>query len=216
VNSFAVFCDFDGTVAQNDVGNLVFEAFGDPRQWQDLVEEWKAGRCEARELWRRQAAITRMSKPELEAFAARQPLDPYFESFVEFCYRNQLPIAVVSDGMDAYIHRILAAHGLGDLPVYCNHLTLYDDHSVSVSFPYYEEGCGQCANCKGFHLQHAKENQHTTIYVGDGYSDLCAVPEADILFAKDDLAEYCQRHNLAFRSYRHFGDVQNAIDDMIS
>ena len=36
-----IFCDFDGTIAVNDVGNELFTRFGDPKHWWHLVSLWQ-------------------------------------------------------------------------------------------------------------------------------------------------------------------------------
>jgi 2-hydroxy-3-keto-5-methylthiopentenyl-1-phosphate phosphatase len=64
-----IFCDFDGTVALNDVGNLLFTSFGNADHWWNLVEEWRERRMNARELWRAQAAVSRIFRI-LSPFAA--------------------------------------------------------------------------------------------------------------------------------------------------
>jgi len=210
-----IFCDFDGTVAKNDVGNLVFTTFGDARHWWHLVDEWKNGKIEGRELWRRQAQVAKMTPEQLDDFASTQPLDPAFPEFVRFCRQQRFPIYVVSDGMDAYIKRILAHHGLDDLMVRANHLEMLAHGSLEVSFPYFEIGCGKCANCKGSHIVREKQPDETTIFIGDGYSDICALAVADITFAKGDLLHYCRDKGMHCRPFETFADVQREIEAMI-
>ena len=214
IMNLSVFCDFDGTVAQNDVGNLVFTRFGDPDHWWKLVEEWRTGQLEGREMWRRQAAVSTMTPETLDAFAATQAIDPHFPEFVDFCQKNDIPISITSDGMDAYIDRILAHHGL-DLEICSNQLTMEPDGKISLAFPYYEMGCGKCANCKGYHLSNARQKDVTLVYVGDGYSDICALAEADITFAKDDLLSYCQERELGCTPFSTFKDVRESLEKLL-
>ena len=109
--------------------------------------------------------------------------------------------------MDAYIDRILFLHGLGHLPLRTNHLEIKSNGRLDVSFPYYDQGCGHCANCKGGQIKSLRQPGETTIYIGDGYSDLCALNEADVTFAKKDLLEYCRENNKACIEWRDFDDV---------
>jgi 2-hydroxy-3-keto-5-methylthiopentenyl-1-phosphate phosphatase len=209
-----VFCDFDGTVAQNDVGNLVFAKFGDPEHWWDLVDLWKQGKIGGRDLWSKQVAVSRMKPDELDKFATTQMLDPYFNDFIDFCHFNDIPVYVCSDGMDAYISRILDHHGLFDLTVCSNHLEMTDDGSLTVDFPYYEFGCGQCANCKGYHVKTKKQPGEKTVYIGDGMSDVCGAIEADIVFAKKDLLEYCREKRIDCIPFENFCDVKKGLEIM--
>ena len=51
------------------------------------------------------------------------------------------------------------------------------------------------------------EVPHRTVFVGDGLSDICALGEADLLFAKKDLELYCLENNIPYNKYRDFNDV---------
>jgi len=46
--------------------------------------------------------------------------------------------------------------------------------------------------------------------VGDGYSDRCAVAAADVVYAKDDLLEYCRARGLAARPFTSLTEVAQA------
>lgn len=208
---YRVFCDFDGTLAANDVGNAVFTHFGEEDHWWHLFDEWKNARIDGREMWRRQAAVMRMTKAELDDFTAMQPIDPAFPAFVRFCNKHGFPVYVVSDGMDAYIERILAYNGLSDLHIRSNHLDIDEAGRLSVSFPYYEKGCGQCANCKGNHIRRETKPDETSVFIGDGYSDLCALDAADIVFAKDALLKYCRENNISCVPFKDFKDIQKSL-----
>ena len=211
-----IFCDFDGTIAQNDVGNKVFTIFGDESNWWRLVDEWKAGKIDGRSLWQKQCEITKITENDLDRFAAQQPLDPHFAEFVTFCRHHNIPITVLSDGMDAYIERILCHHGFEDLEIRANHLSILEDASLKVEFPYFEYGCKVCANCKGYHIRNLTNDGETTIYIGDGLSDRCAVTYADIIFAKGELIEFCEKYNINYLSFKTFSDVLAGIKRIMS
>jgi 2-hydroxy-3-keto-5-methylthiopentenyl-1-phosphate phosphatase len=50
------------------------------------------------------------------------------------------------------------------------------------------------------------------IFVGDGFSDRYAVESADLVFAKDGLAEYCTEQSIEHTGYQNLGDVTAHID----
>jgi 2-hydroxy-3-keto-5-methylthiopentenyl-1-phosphate phosphatase len=210
-----IFCDFDGTIAVNDVGNELFTRFGDAQQWWRLVASWRQGAIDGRQLWQEQCSISCITPAQLDAFAAAQSIDPGFAAFHRFCQQQALALYVVSDGMDAYIERILRQHRIDKVHLRCNHLLVDDNGRLEVSFPYYGQSCGRCANCKGSHLRTEKQAGEKTIFIGDGLSDLCAVGEADILFAKKDLARYCQQHGQPFVEYADFFNVREEIEAIL-
>ncbi|MEK7727507.1 MAG: 2,3-diketo-5-methylthio-1-phosphopentane phosphatase, partial [candidate division KSB1 bacterium] len=135
-----------------------------------------------------------------------QPLAPGFVEFAAFCAARRWPIYVLSDGLDAYIHAILLRHHL-KLPTYSNHLEFVAPDRVRVSFPYWAESCGRCANCKRQHVQRLSQAGLRRVYIGDGFSDRCGAREADIVFAKDHLAKWCEQEGKNFRAFADFTAV---------
>jgi len=203
---FKIFTDFDGTISINDVGDALFEQFTDT-DWEQVVLDWKMDKISSREVFSHGCEKTRITKQQLEAFSDEQQIDPFFKDFVEYCQEKSYPITVLSDGLDFYIRRILDHYGFNDLKVFANQLVFLDYNQIKPEFPYYGKGCLVCGNCKGYHLRKFRQQGDILVYIGDGYSDRCAVPETDILFAKRDLKEYCMEKNIAFHEFENFNDV---------
>ncbi|HEY4612759.1 MAG TPA: 2-hydroxy-3-keto-5-methylthiopentenyl-1-phosphate phosphatase, partial [Bacteroidota bacterium] len=84
------------------------------------------------------------------------------------------------------------------------------------SFPYRDEECDRCGNCKRNHLLTISGDDDVLVYVGDGISDRCPVRYADIVFAKHSLVSYCQRQNISYYRYRTFGDVQARLEALLA
>ncbi len=208
-----IYCDFDGTAANNDVGNLLFRTFADNRVY-DIVNSWKEGKISSKECLIEECRIARVTRTELENFVNSQELDPFFKNFVEFSQSKNLEVEIVSDGLDFYIERILKNHALDSIvKVHSNRLIFIDQNQIKPEFPYYEQGCGHCANCKGYHVRKARENHNPIVYVGDGLSDRCGANEADIVFAKTgrDLLDYCRQSQISHFEFQNFQDVLNKI-----
>jgi 2,3-diketo-5-methylthio-1-phosphopentane phosphatase len=208
-----IICDFDGTAAKNDVGNLLFRTFGDGRCY-DIVNLWKEGKISSRECLILECQTVRVSKKQLEHFADNQQIDPHLKPLVEFCHQREIEITIVSDGLDFYIQKILKNHGLAGLvEVRANHLVFLDHDQIQPQFPYFEFGCGLCGNCKGFHVREAQKQGHRVIYIGDGLSDRCGAKEADIVFAKQqhDLLAFCQEQGIPYHEFMNLEDVLNQL-----
>ena len=210
---FKIFCDFDGTVAVKDVGNELFRAFA-TNAWEEAVEAWKKGEITSKECLERECAVTTVTREQLIAFCAENPIDPTFAHFANFCRKRGYPLEILSDGMDFYIQEILRREGLEWVPVKSNHLVFVDAHHIRPEFPYWEHTCGVCANCKGYHLRHARNGESILVYVGDGLSDRCGVLEADVIFAKDDLVQFCRENQLPFLEYQNFDDVLGKLQEL--
>ena len=142
--------------------------------------------------------------------------DPYFKNFCEFCRSKDIPVAVLSDGFDAYIEPILKKEGLGWIPVYCNKLVFNGSGKCKPVFPYASESCEcKCASCKRNSMLVNSGPGTVIVYIGDGYSDFCAASHADIVFAKKTLAAYCNENRIPHYPFSTFFDVQKILNEII-
>jgi 2-hydroxy-3-keto-5-methylthiopentenyl-1-phosphate phosphatase len=207
---YTVFCDFDGTIAEQDVGNLLFKTYTDGC-WRQFIELWRAGRISSQECLLRECGAATVSREELARFAQTQVVEKTFSGLRAFCQRRQVPLIVVSDGLDFYISIILKKYGHADLPVYTNVLTFQEKRLVPL-FPYYSQGCGKCGNCKKYHVLRQKKNGGRIVYIGDGYSDRCAVQHADLVFAKKDLAQFCQQSGIPYVPFASFREITDYLE----
>ena len=201
-----LFLDFDTTIAQNDVGDAFFRTFGDWPACEAAIKRWERNEISSREVLEIAALNTRVTREQFEEFCAAQSLANGFIEFVAFCKERHWPIHILSDGLDAYIESILRRHDL-KLPVYSNRLEWIAPERVRVSFPFWEESCGRCANCKRQHVQRLAREGVRRVYIGDGFSDRCGAREAEIVFAKDHLARWCEEEGRRFSRFEDFTDV---------
>jgi 2-hydroxy-3-keto-5-methylthiopentenyl-1-phosphate phosphatase len=219
--SIKIFTDFDGTITINDVGDAMFERFGGSRCL-DYISEYQSGLISAAECFRRESsACSEVDQKALDSFLDAQAVDTSFLPFVEYCRTQKIDLTIFSDGMDYYIRRILNRMGTGDVEFYSNALHLVPvNGSANVrfepEFPHLSESCDRCACCKrNIMLTHSGDDD-LLICVGEGYSDRCAVKYADIVFAKDSLAEYCAGEKLPFYEYKSFADISARLNEMIT
>jgi 2,3-diketo-5-methylthio-1-phosphopentane phosphatase len=214
-----IFVDFDGTITKADVGNQFFLTFGGSR-CQAFVDAYHAGVIGAKECFRLEAAeITALEHDALEEFLERQELTPGFEVFLEFCRASGIGVTVVSDGLDLYIRGILGRHGADGVRVFSNRADLPGTRdggpAVRLEFPHACDECDRCACCKRNVLLTEAGEEDVIAYVGEGFSDRCAVEYADIVFAKDDLQRYCQEKNITHYLYKDFHDVTRRLETLL-
>ena len=200
---FHIYTDFDGTISVGDVGDQVFENFTDST-WRDVLQQWYDGKIGSKEYYVRCSEIMRMTEQQLNDFCETQKIDSFFKNFESYCQTKNYPLTVLSDGMDNYIKRILFNNNLQHLKIYANRLIFLKNNKVEPEFPYYEKGCLKCANCKGAHIREHRIDAEIVVYIGDGISDLCALPESDIIFARDELKLYCQEKNISHNAFNDF------------
>jgi 2-hydroxy-3-keto-5-methylthiopentenyl-1-phosphate phosphatase len=206
-NGLMVFSDFDATISNIDVTDAILEAFAES-SWREIEEEWISGRIGSRECMRRQIALLRCSKEQMNEYLSTMTIDPYFSKFVTHCSENEIPVAVVSDGLDYAIHYLLRNHGVLDLPIFANHLLHVGDNALRLAFPYADNQCLKSAGvCKCKVMADLAGTETRTVYVGDGTSDFCAAGKADLVFAKDKLLDFCREQGIPHLPFRNFSDV---------
>jgi 2-hydroxy-3-keto-5-methylthiopentenyl-1-phosphate phosphatase len=206
-----VFCDFDGTISVQDATDFILARFADA-EWRDIEEQWKRGTIGSAQCMQRQVALIRASQRQLDAALDAIEIDPSFPAFADFCHSRRIALTVVSDGVDYFIHRILAHHRLPPLPVIANQLTIHGhngDKRYRLALPFSQATCESAAGmCKCLCVRAAAG---TRVYVGDGRSDFCVANKPELVFAKGNLAEFCERQGIAFLPYRQFDDVAQAL-----
>jgi 2-hydroxy-3-keto-5-methylthiopentenyl-1-phosphate phosphatase len=206
-----VACDFDGTIAVEDVTDSVLARFADPA-WQEIEAEWKAGRIGSRECMARQVDLVRCHPVELDRHLDRIEIDPAFPSFVSYCRRQSIPLRVVSDGLDYVIRRILGRYGLGDLPIMANRLERLADGRYRLGFPHALDNCSAASGtCKCAALKRPTSELRHTVLIGDGASDFCGATTADLVFAKDRLLAHCERRRLPYVPFADFAEVRRLL-----
>jgi 2,3-diketo-5-methylthio-1-phosphopentane phosphatase len=209
----AVVSDFDGTITRRDVGHHFFEKFiPDRRAHEELLEKWKIGLISSRYCLEKEVAWVRAGLGDLDVFIENETLDSFFKDFVDFCNRRKFELMILSDGLDYYIDSILMRYGFGFIDFRANHLVTDGDRITGVEFPYHlPEICDMCANCKKAHVDRLREEGYFTVYIGNGYSDRCPSGHADMVFAKGDLLDHCEREKIDCIRFDNFRDVEREM-----
>ena len=202
-----IFCDFDGTISTKDIGYDLFDQFGDQSPWHDDLID---GRIGIRDYWRGVARTLRqpLTNELLEEYFQTIPIDPDFSSILELVREENVPFTVLSDGLSIYVRRYLSLHGFDDLDIICNEAWTDEEGNLNIRFPYSSDGCDcPSAVCKrNVVLTHSTPNERI-IYIGDGLSDFCPAETADVIYAKGNLASYCNRNGLPHHSWKHLSEV---------
>lgn len=201
-----VFCDFDGTITQVDLGDEVFKKFGqfEPYHTQLVTKE-----IDIKDYWYKLCATipSDIKEKDIENLALNTPIDPYFKNFVDYLEEENIPLTIISDGYDSYINPILKRENLNHIPVLSNYLEFKND-KVHPIFPRASESCKCfCASCKRNSMLSQTKDDSIIVYIGDGYSDFCGAEHSDIIFAKKNLAAYCNKHKLPHYPFKTFFDV---------
>lgn len=200
---YRIYCDFDATVTVNDVWDSIFKTFGKPNAF-TVWEKFNTGEYSAAQCITEACASVENGNAQAVAEMFRaQELRTGFLEFVDFCKAEELEITIVSDGFSMYIRSILAQHGLY-IPYFTNTIELQTDGTLSVEFPHSRESCRRCGACKCGAIVTTSADDDTIVYIGDGYSDVCPIEIADVVFARDMLRSFCGKKGIPYHSFEDF------------
>jgi len=215
VSDWTILCDFDGTIALDDTTDTLLARFGRPG-WEVLEADWRAGRIGSRDCMAGQVALLEMDRAELDAHLAQRAIDPGFLEFITLAHSRDIPIQVLSDGLDYAIHAILRRHGLDWLPVTSNRLEASGERNWRLEFPNSSATCRvSSGTCKCALAARGQAARKRVLLIGDGASDFCVAEAADFTFAKGKLIEHCRSKRIPHAAIEGFDDVLKLLPALI-
>jgi HAD superfamily phosphoserine phosphatase-like hydrolase len=205
-----ILADFDGTACAVDVASAVCERYA-ADGWQALDEAVARGELTLRAAIGAQAAMLGGTPDELLAFVlARFAVDPTFVDLSSWAQDAGLDLAIVSDGFGFYIAPMLAAAGIGDVPVLANRLA-GSAGALRLEHPFAHPECTGCGTCKMRAVLEARSRRAGVAFVGEGESDRFGALFADLVFAKDRLADLCDAAGIHYSQWRDFHQVRDTV-----
>ena len=207
-----IFCDFDGTITKEDSLGVLLEEFAS-KEWLGFEHNWRQGLIGSKEcLTRQMECIKNITEKEFDDFLENISIDSHFNRFMEFVKNTGVDFYVVSDGFSLIIDNVLKKNNLFGVNIISNDLRL-ENNRLIPSFPHKSLSCKvRNGNCKCKAIEKFKKGREI-IYIGDGFSDACAVQHADTVFAKDDLAKYCTDRSIEYIKYKDFGEILDVLSE---
>ena len=188
--------DWDGTVTETDSLWMVLERFGDEEVFARVEGALTAGTISFRDVMELEFATVTAPLDEVRGYLLREArIRPGLRELSE----AHAPL-VLSSGFHELIEPLLAREGVA-LEVRANRLDPRPDGwRVRWRDP---EPCPVCGDlCKRRSLP-----ARPLAYAGDGYSDRCAALEADLVFARDGLAEWLAAEGVSFVPFESLHDI---------
>ena len=206
----AVLIDFDDTAAAQNVAEMLLHRFGDPT-WQEVRQQFRAGELTLKEYQEVTFTNIQASRSAMQSYVKENAnLRPYFRELWLHCQERNVPMAIVSQGLDFYIQALLEQEGFSQVPVYAVE-TSFSPEGITFHYRFAHPGEEHLGNSKGLVVDRYKKSGHHVVFVGDGRSDFEAAVEADLVFAHSILAEECRRQGIPYRPFGDFGDVLSAL-----
>jgi 2,3-diketo-5-methylthio-1-phosphopentane phosphatase len=154
-------------------------------------------------------------------------LDPGFAEFFQWSLENNIPVVVLSSGMEPIIKALLeklVGPSAKKMQVLANDVGARPGKDINqeggweILFRHPESGFG---HDKSIELRKYSslpaESRPVMFYAGDGVSDLSAARETDLLFAKKghDLINYCAREDVPFTVFEDWTNILSKCKQIV-
>jgi 2-hydroxy-3-keto-5-methylthiopentenyl-1-phosphate phosphatase len=204
---FAILCDFDGTILNVDTCVVILQKFA-KEDWRIYDDQLERGEITLQECLNKQFSTVTVSKARvLKEVETDANFRPGFEKLVEYCVSHQIPLILISAGLDFVIKHFLKSKGWEKaIKVYAPKAKL-TKQGIKFAFP--KLSSQTSVNFKEDFVKRHRREGCTVIYIGDGLADYLAAKSANLRFAikHSKLAELLQRHQIAFKEISDFEQV---------
>ena len=213
-NEYVIVSDFDGTITKKDSNVLLVESCGTEENAQieaDLISGLICGR----DAFVKHFQALKISLQEYVDFIESIiDINAGFDEFLEITRKREIPLYIVSGGYHQAVDIILGEDRLQGIEVIANKLSgePYITPDFASENPICNKPFGPCGNCKRDCLKKIRlMSKKKILFIGDGITDRCAAEEADLIFAKDSFARFCEEQNLPYVLYNDFFDIINQL-----
>ena len=209
----AFLTDFDDTAAVQNVAELLLNRFGDPT-WTEVRQQFRNGEMGLKEYQEITFRNIRADRSAMQHYVREHAiLRPYFNELHYFCRSNDIPLAVVSQGLDFYISALLERDGFSDVPIYAVD-TSFEQGRISYHYNHVYPGRESQGNSKAFIVEQYQRQGYFVVFAGDGASDQEASRQADMVFAHRTLARYCDEEGIEYQPFQDFKSILLAVREL--
>ncbi len=214
--SLVILCDFDGTIVDIDTAEYLLEKFAQGN-WQQYDVQLEKGEITLEECMIKQYAM--IKTPEavlLEELANAAKMRAHFDRLAAYCTARNIPLIIVSAGLDFCITHFLEIIGWAGLIEIHSAETKFTDKGIDLVFPELRDKTS--TDFKVDLIEFYKAQGMRVVYIGDSLSDFNAVKHADFSFTikNKKLSEFCERQGIIYQEIETFQEVIDAIEKQSS
>lgn len=203
----ALLLDFDGTIATGNVGMSLIENFAQNDSWRVIDNDYLNSRVGSRTAYSLLCPLLAGTPGDWRDYALQNHgIDPGLRPLVQKALEAGWRVEILSDGLDLYIRPMMEREKI-ELPITSGLVIQETGGRTYIATPYINPLCGRCATCKTERILELNKSGYYVIFVGDGFSDLCAAPKADRIFAKDVLKKHLEEKNIAHDPFETLLDL---------
>ena len=216
--SRVIFCDFDGTITNNDNIVAIIRHFN-PEGWETIVDDIVGQRKSIREgvgeLFR---LLPSSMRTEVVDFAIQNAvIREGFAELLRFCQYEDIEFYVTSGGIDFFVYPLLAPFGIPQDHIYCNGSS-FESERITIEWPHpCDAHCSnECGMCKTTIMRRFPPERYERILIGDSVTDFEGAKLADLVFARSHLIDKCRDLGLAYTPYETFYDVIDTLEERMA
>ena len=134
-------------------------------------------------------------------------LDPAFGPLVDDLRAAGAEVVVIADGLGSDARELLAPY---DVTLLANEV---DWTAGELTFPNADRccSCATCGTCKQAPIEDVRAAGRTAVLVGANTTDAKAALLADVVFARDALARWCEEYGVACTRFAGLADVRRSL-----
>lgn len=210
---FIIQIDFDGTITEKDVSTILLDHFAQG-EWRQLLTQYRNGQLTVDQLNIQAFSMVKASKEALIQTARKEAtIRNGFPQLVSYVRENNIPMVIVSYGLDIYIRALLRDQNADSFPF---HAAQTQYHPQGWRLHYTDpEGKPLKGNMKEKHTLNFIRQGYKVIYIGNGKSDINPLHHAFLGFATGKLARYCQKKNLDCLPFDDFFEVMKVLQTQL-
>lgn len=203
-------CDFDSTIAVEDVSFLLLDAFADG-DWRQILQQYRERRITVGVFNEESFGMVKADRQTLLDFMKdRVKIRPGFKELLDYCAKNGIRFVIVSNGLRFYIEAIMKDIGIDNIEVHAAE-TEFTPRGLKVRY-IGPDGRELMDHFKRSYTESFLSQGYRVIYIGDGISDSYPAVQAHHIFARDDLLAYCQKNNLSCIPFDDLNDVVRGFE----
>ncbi|MDM5189743.1 2-hydroxy-3-keto-5-methylthiopentenyl-1-phosphate phosphatase [Bacillus sp. DX4.1] len=214
--SIRIFCDFDGTITNNDNIVAIMEKFAPPEA-ETIKQKILSQEISIQEgVGQLFSLLPSNLRDDITTFIKETAvIRAGFQEFVQFVQTNHISFHIISGGMDFFIHPLLEGL-IAPNHIYCN-TTDFSGETIKVNWPHpCDEHCkNKCGLCKSTLIHQLGSQGDFNIVIGDSITDLQAAKLANKVFARDFLTTKCKEHHIPYTYFETFYDVQTEVQQLL-
>lgn len=211
-----IFCDFDGTITENDNIVAIMEHFN-PEGWKEIVDLIIQQKLSIRVGVRRMFNLFPASKKEeiIQYAVDHATIRKGFGALLDYTHKHQIPFLVTSGGIDFFVYELLSPFPVDPEQIFCNQSD-FSGNQIDIIFPHpCDQQCNNdCGMCKTTIIRSYPKDQYYRIVIGDSVTDFEASKLADKVFARSHLVEQCENLEIPYEKFTTFYDVIEQLEEL--